>query len=228
MLVNFFIFVIIDDFGVGKNKVFIMGFPGVGMAGAIAAEYIVNFLKLPLKAQIISSKLPAVALVRKSRPQAPIRIYEGPNVAILVSDIMIPDDFAYEFAEELTDWLKEKEPSEVVVLGGMPRDPKSVARRVYVISWKTRYLDEITADHMKLGFLMGVFGPLMLSLARKEFSGFGLFIEADPEPDPKSASILIKMVSERYNLDVSTEKLEKIKQEKVGAKTWDPYPSIYA
>jgi len=209
-----------------EGKVIIVGFPGTGMAGAISAEYIVHKLKFREVGYVRSKKLPSVAIIRKSRPESPIRIYMQGDLVILVSDIMIPDDMCYEFAKELVDWIESKKPKEVVILGGIE---KRGQRKNFIVTWKTRYLDEVEdLEPMKLGFIVGIYAPLMMELMERKIEGYLALAAADPTPDPLAAAFLVKHLSKRYGFKIDTKPLEKEAiQKKVSAPTWDPYPSIY-
>ena len=211
---------------VESGRTFIIGFPGTGMAGAISAEYIVHKLKFKHIGYVRDDELPAVAIIRKSRPEAPIRIYAQGDLVVIVSDIMIPDDFCGKFARDLAEWVASKDPREVIILGG---SDKRGERKNYVISWKTRYLDEVEGlDLMKLGFVVGIYGPLMMEFLERDVPGYLALASADPTPDPTAAAVLVKHISKRFNLNVDTTPLEKEgTRKKVKTPTWDPYPSIY-
>jgi len=211
---------------IGEGKVMIIGFPGTGMAGAISAEYIVHKLNFKEVGYIRSDKLPSVVIIRKSRPESPIRIYEQGNLVVIVSDIMIPDVICHEFARELCEWITSKKPKEVVILGGVE---KRGERKNYIISWKTKYLDEVEdLEPMKLGFVVGIYGPLVMELMEKNIPGYLALAGAEPTPDPQAAAFLVKHLAKRYGFKIDTKPLEKEAMEKkVKAPTWDPYPSIY-
>jgi len=219
--------VLIKEFKkIPEKTTIVLGFPGVGMAGAIAAEFIIHKLQLEEIGHVRSEKLPAVAIIRNSRPQAPIRIYGKDDFVFLVSDIMVPDDLCYEFARDLVKWLKEKKPKEVIILGGS--EARGPDRKTYVISWKTRYLDETNLEHMKLGFVVGIYGPLMMELMENNIPGYLIMAEANIKPDPGAAAKIVRHLAERLKIDVDPSPLEKeAKEKKIKGPTWDPYPSIY-
>ncbi len=202
----------------------ILGFPGAGMAGSIATEFIVHKLGFEEIGHIRSEKMPAVTIIRKSRPQSPIRIYHRDGMVVLVSDVMVPDELAHEFAAEIVKWVKSKKAKEVVVIGG---SQKKEGEKLYIVSWKDRYLDE-DYDKMKLGFVVGIYGPLMMELMEQGIPGYALLAEAGPGPDPKAAAKIVRSIARKYGLKLDPAPLEKEPQKKVsGAKKWDPYPSIY-
>ena len=221
-------FVIIKEFRpIEKVKNIVLGFPGTGMVGSIASEFIIHKLGFEEVGHIRSEKLPALAIIRKSRPEAPIRIYRKEDTVILVSDIMIPDNLSHEFASELAKWLKSKKPKEVIILGG---SEKKEGKKVYVVSWKDRYLDDVKLDQMKLGFVVGIYGPLMMELKERGMEGYLVLAEAEHTPDPSAAARVIRHLASRIGMKVDPSPLEKEaaeRQKKVAGKTWDPYPSIY-
>jgi uncharacterized protein len=220
---------IIKEFkDVPKAGSVILGFPGVGMVGSIASEFIIHKLGFEEVGHIRSDKLPALAIIRKSRPEAPIRIYKKGTTLVLVSDVMIPDNLTHEFAEELVKWIKSKKPKEVIILGG---SEKKTGEKIYAVSWKDKYLDDVKLDQMKLGFVVGIYGPLMMELKETGMGGYLILAEATPVPDPKAAAKVIRHLSSRIGIKIDPSALEKEaarREEKVAGKTWDPYPSIYS
>lgn len=206
----------------------IIGFPGVGMVGSIASEYIIHKLGFEEVGHIRSEKLPALAIIRKSRPEAPIRIYKKGTTLILVSDIMIPDNLSHEFASEIAGWIEDKNPREIVILGGSQK--KSSEKKAYVVSWKPKYIDDIKLDQMKLGFVAGIYGPLMMELMEKGLNGYMVLAEADPTPDTGAAAKIVKHISSRMNFKIDVTPLEKAamdQDKQIKGSSWDPYPSIY-
>lgn len=206
----------------------VLGFPGVGMVGSIASEFIIHKLGFEEVGHVRSEKLPALAIIRKSKPEAPIRIYKKGSTLFLVSDVMIPDNLSHEFAADLVQWMKSKSPKEVIILGG---SEKKSGDKVYVVSWKEKYLDDVNLEQMKLGFVVGIYGPLMMELKELGMGGYLVLAEADPTPDPLAAAKIIRHLSSRIGIKIDPSALEKEaakRAEKVAGKKWDPYPSIYS
>ena len=212
---------------IDKVKNIVVGFPSVGMVGSIASEFIIHKLGFEEVGHVRSEKLPSLAIIRKSKPEAPIRIYKKNKLLILVSDVMIPDDLTHEFAREITKWIKAKKPKEVIILGGSEKKQEG---KVYVVSWKNEYLDKTNLDHMKLGFVVGIYGPLMMELMEKNIRGYMILAEAEHKPDPVAAAKVIRHLAKQIKLDIDPSVLEKEspKKEKLKGNTWDPYPSIYS
>ncbi|HDR53269.1 MAG TPA: proteasome assembly chaperone family protein [archaeon] len=206
---------------------FVLGFPGTGMAGSISSEFIVHKMKFDAVGHIRSDLLPAVAIIRESRPQAPIRIYQQGKLVVVVADIMIPDNLCHSFSKDLVKWIKVQKPKEVIILGGIEK--KEGQAKNYVVSWKDKYLDNTKLDHMKLGFVVGIYGPLMLELMEAGLPGYMVLTEADRGPDPRAAATIVRHVSERTGLKLDPSSLEReaTRRTKVAGPKWDPYPSIY-
>ncbi|MBR9681217.1 MAG: proteasome assembly chaperone family protein [Candidatus Altiarchaeota archaeon] len=208
----------------------ILGFPGTGMAGSISSEFIIHKKDFEQVGHIRSPKLPAVAIVRRSKPQAPVRIYHKGKTVMVVADVMIPDNLCHDFAEVLVKWIKLQKPKEVIILGGI--ENKDQKHKNYVVSWKAKYLDTIKLDHMKLGFVVGIYGPLMMELMENNLPGYLILTEAQRGPDPKAAAVIVRHVAERIKMQIDPSSLEKEAEKKLGTpkvegKSWDPYPSIY-
>jgi len=63
-----------------KGATVIDGFPSVGLVSSIAANYLINMLKMEQIGIMDSMYFPTVSLVRDGIPQNPVRIYASERI----------------------------------------------------------------------------------------------------------------------------------------------------
>lgn len=100
-----------------KGATVIDGFPSVGLVSTIAANYIVNTLKLEEIALVESREFPAVSVIREGIPLNPVRIYAGEQVCakeecnqlvVLISEFSPAPQLINPLVNQVLDWLQEK------------------------------------------------------------------------------------------------------------------------
>ena len=75
-----------------KETILIAGFPGSGLVGSIAVEYLVEALSFTHIGNIASPLLPAVSLATAGLAQAPLRLYEKGRLLVVLSDVPVSDE----------------------------------------------------------------------------------------------------------------------------------------
>jgi uncharacterized protein len=74
----------------------LMGFPGSGLVGSIALQYMVDQLEFQQIGSMTSKFFPPLAMMNKGVINVPVRIYEKGNLVVLVADIPIHPMICYE------------------------------------------------------------------------------------------------------------------------------------
>ena len=68
-----------------KNPILIEGFPGIGLVGNIASQYIVNELKMTYLGAMSSKYFPPLAVLLGGVVNMPVRIYEDAAKGLVIS-----------------------------------------------------------------------------------------------------------------------------------------------
>ena len=91
-----------------KNPILIEGFPGIGLVGNIASQYIVNDLKMTYIGAMNSKYFPPLAVLLGGVVNMPVRIYEDANkgVVVLTADIPVHPLASYEVGREIVAWAE--------------------------------------------------------------------------------------------------------------------------
>ena len=98
-----------------------MGFPGSGLVGSIALQYMVDQLQFEQIGTITSKFFPPLAMMNRGVINEPVRLYEKGNLAAIVADIPIHPMICYEIANGLMDWLSAFRLREVVTIAEIGR-----------------------------------------------------------------------------------------------------------
>ncbi|KUK17008.1 PAC2 family protein, partial [Thermococcus sibiricus] len=89
-----------------ENPIFIEGYPGIGLVGHIAANFLAKELSMNIIGYIESSFLPPISLILDGKPNPPLRFYGKNNIIVAVADIYTPPTLVNEIAREITAYLK--------------------------------------------------------------------------------------------------------------------------
>ena len=103
-----------------KEITLLTGFPGSGLVGSIALQYLVENAGFTHLGNITSRFLPQISLATNGLAQAPIRLYEKDNFVAVLADVPIPPQVSYEISAGLIEWFSGKSAiTELVVIGGV-------------------------------------------------------------------------------------------------------------
>ncbi len=207
-----------------KGAYIIDGFPGVGLVGSIAANYLVSFLNLELIAVIDSMTFPAMSLVRDGTPNSPVRIYAGPigkegkdKIVVFVSEFQPPVDIIKPLAKAMMDWMDENKCKMVISPEGMPIpqgkpgeespdiDPDTVMG-VGSTTIASGVIEEKGISKLETGIIMGLTGVLLNEGVNRDIDVITLFSWAHAEyPDARAAALCISAIDKillQVDLDI--------------------------
>ena len=183
------------------DQTLIVGFPGVGLVGSIAANFIVDSLKMEMVGQLHSDKLPPAAVVQEGIPLAPVRIYQHDNLVILLSDFAIPIQLSNEMAQTILEWQDGHSGfKSIITLEGLmaqPTEEKADAKVYGVGSTDSarKKLTDAKLDIFDHGWITGVSGLLLSEGNRIGQDVICLLADANAMyPDARSAAKLVQTI----------------------------------
>ncbi len=105
-----------------KGGVVIDGFPGTGLANAIASECIIETLRLDLVAVLDSEKFLSLSTVYRSTPYFPARIHasEDLKLAVFISELTLKEPLLKHIGKTMLAWAQEHKCSLVLSAAGLP------------------------------------------------------------------------------------------------------------
>ena len=194
-----------------KNPILIEGYPGVGLVGHIAANFLVRELGMEMIGYVESPFIPPMALILEGKPNPPLRFYGKDNVIVAVADIYVPPTLVNEIAKEIVNYLKEMNAGKVVSMGGIGIGFFKEQMDVWGVGARDELNKELEENGVKLlqyGSIMGMSGKLLWEASRNNLDAYVLLGETfGDRPDPRAAANVIEALKKLVPLEVSTEPL---------------------
>lgn len=204
-----------------EGKVVIQGFPGMGLVGTIAAYYLVTSLNLKQVGYLVGLDMPPIVVVHKSKPMSPISIYSNEDLAVVVSEIAIPNYTTYPLVKMLLEWYKEKKVKEVVVIGGLGNPDRLNLEELEVFGIPTnentrKFLESHNVKILDEGVLVGPLAVTLRESVTSNISTYGILSQCFSKfPDPVAATrvleVLESLVGIKVDLNALFEKAEELK-----------------
>ena len=192
----------------------IVGFPGPGMAGVSANQYLIEQLALEETGHVQAEGLPAITPYVDGRPYHHTRLFSSRDVefTLLVSELPVPIQLSEPFGRILLEWIDERDVDEVTLLTAIP-SLESFEELFYVAS--ADYYEHRLADRsisaLRSGFLTGVNASLTARAMDTELRVGVLATSIDPRQplDGEAVLRLVEGLDRIYGLDVETDELRQ-------------------
>src|SRR3989338_969575 len=103
-----------------KNPIIIEGFPGFGLVGTIATEFLIDHLKTEQIGKIMLDEMPAVVAIHQNKVVEPLGIFYNKeyNIVILHA-ITASQGFEWKLADAIVKIAKQLNAKEVISLEGV-------------------------------------------------------------------------------------------------------------
>jgi len=182
-----------------SDQTLIVGFPGVGLVGSIAANFIVDSLKMEMVGQMQSDKLPPAAVVQEGIPLPPVRIYRSDGLMVLISDFAIPIQLSNTMAQTILGWQGGRFKA-IIALEGLMAEPtqEQVEAKVYGVGSTDSARKRLTGAKLEIfdhGWITGVSGILLSEGNRIGQDVICLLANANAMyPDARSAAKLVETI----------------------------------
>jgi len=194
-----------------ERPILIEGYPGVGLVGHIAANFLAKELGMEMVGYVESPFIPPMALILEGKPNPPLRFYGKDNIIVAVADVYVAPTLVNEIVRELTAYLKERNAEKVISLGGIGIGFFKEQMDVWGVGAReelNRELEEKGIKLLQYGSIMGMSGRLLLEASRNNLDAYVLLGETfGDRPDPKAAANVIEALKKLVPLEVSTEPL---------------------
>lgn len=196
-----------------KNVTIIEGFPGFGLIGTIATEFLLEHLDTEKIGLVEMEEIPAMIAIHQNKVIEPISLhYSKKYNLVLVHAINIGKDLAWRLADvvrELAETLNAKEILSLEGVGSPTTEEES--GRVFYYSTTNgdirKKLSNIAAP-LQEGIIVGVTGALLAKHVKTPI--VALFAEARSGlPDSKAAAHIIEALDAYAGLNVDPKPLLK-------------------
>lgn len=193
-----------------------MGFPGSGLVGTIALQYMVDQLDYELVGTMTSRYFPPLAMMNKGVINDPVRMYMKNDITAIVADIPIHPMICYEISNGILDWLAPYKPKEVLTIAGIVTNEPE--KRVFGVATTPEALQRIQ-DHtqvLPIGSISGIASSILTECKIRGIPAYGLLGETVNAPDPRSSAATIEVLNKMYDLGLDVkpllEQAEEIEQ----------------
>lgn len=187
--------------GDGENTVLI-GFPGSGLVGSIALQYLVDQMEFDYIGDVTSKYFPPLAMMSKGIINVPVRFYQKNGFMAIVADIPIHPMICYEVANSILDWLSAYKLKEINVIAGIiTNEPE---KRVFGVATTEDSLLTIEDKTiiLPMGSISGIAGSILTECKVRNIPAIGLLGETVNTPDPRSAAAVMSVLNTIYNFDL--------------------------
>jgi uncharacterized protein len=200
----------------GKPKL-IEGFPGMGLVGTIATEFLIEKLKAKPVGSIVGPEVPPLVAVHDNKLVRPIGLFyaEKQNLLILHVISSIPGA-ENKIADLLLEKAKQLGITEIISVEsvGAPLLTKAKLASGYYFCNNEPCRKKFKAmglEELKEGIIMGVTGALML---KSEVPLSCVFAETHSKlPDSKAAAKIVEILSKYLGLKIDVKPLLKSAEE---------------
>ena len=193
-----------------KNPIIIEGFPGFGLVGTIASEFLIDHLKTELIGKIMYEEMPPMVAIHENKLVEPLGIFYNKKYnMVILHAITTSSGYEWKLADILVNLAKELNAKEIISLEGVGSNGLKVASNSFYYTNEKKkgvILSNIGLKPLKEGIIMGVTGALMLKVDGRPLCC--LFADtASNLPDSKAAARIIESLDKYLGLEVNTKPL---------------------
>lgn len=191
----------------GKETSVLVGFPGSGLVGSIALQYLVDQLQFDHIGNVTSKYFPPLAMMAKGVINVPVRFYEKDSFLAIVADIPIHPGICYEVANALIDWLSKFNIREIVTIAGIVTNEPE--KRVFGVATNSEILRKIEDKTiiLPMGSISGIAGSILTECIVRNIPALGLLGETVNTPDPRASAAVMRVLNSMYGFDIKVEPL---------------------
>ena len=196
-----------------KNPTIMQGFPGIGMVGAIAAEFLIQHLDTELIGKILVDKTPPLVAVHDGKLIEPFSIYYNKKYnLIIIHSIIATPGAEWQLADAVVALANDLNAKGIISLEGIgSTTPGNSIKTLYFTRSKTmeRLLKKAKLEPLNEGIIMGQTSALLVKADITPVSC--IFAETHSNlPDSKAAAEIIKVLDSILGLKIDYKPLLKV------------------
>ena len=193
----------------------IEGFPGMGLVGTIAAKYIVDKTDFDYIGYIDSNAFMPIIRIHDGMPVRPARIYANRKrkLVILISEQVIPKQYASLAAKNTVAWIKSKGITDVISLSGVHASGEGPRNEmIYGIASNEKSKSLIRKYNLKEiteGITTGVTALMLLEMKNSKINAISILGDVQMSADYKDAAEVLRKLNAIIALNINVEPLLK-------------------
>ena len=194
-----------------KNVTIIEGFPGFGLVGTIASEFLIDNLKMEQIGKIWIDELPAMVAIHEGKVVEPIGIFYNKKYNLIIVHGITPiQGFEWKITDAILDIAKDVKAKEIISLEGIGSTTPNNEPEAFFYSSdkkKAKELEKAGAKILKEGIIMGTTGVLLLK-SQKDVPVITIFGETHSQlPDSKAAAKVVEILDSYLGFNLDTKPL---------------------
>lgn len=188
-----------------KNCTIIEGFPGFGLVGTIASEFLIEHLKTEQIGKILFNDMPAMVAIHESKIVEPLGIFYNQKYNIVILHAITgAAHYEWEMANIIGKLAVDLKAKEIISLEGVGSGEESEGMRVFYYSSNdknAKLFEKAGIEALKEGIIIGVTGAILLRVEKTPLSC--LFAETHSNlPDSKAAAKLVEAIDKYLGMDL--------------------------
>lgn len=194
------------------EPILIIGFPGPGLVGMIAASRMIEGLRMKQIAAIRSPLIPPITPFYGGILRLPFRIHatDDGKIITVISEVPLPMETIFFIASKVLDWATEVGVKKVVCLEGIGVQKRSDTPEVFGAA-EPHLLEELetyAVPRVQKGLVAGISGAILNECLIRKIDGYCLLVTATAEtPDPEAAASMLSTINRFLDVDISIQPL---------------------
>ncbi|MGC8923970.1 MAG: proteasome assembly chaperone family protein [Candidatus Micrarchaeia archaeon] len=188
------------------------GFPGYGLVGTIAVNFLVEKLGMEFIGYVDSQLFPPVVAIHNNRPLPSLRMYKSDKnkLIVVMSEFVMSIKSIHALSDLLYDWCEKNKIKRIISLGGI--SIKGKQDEVYGIVSSpddVKLLSKFGVVPIKEGATTGINAMLLMKASvGGKVPVISLLAEARPDyVDPLGAAMVLTTLSDIIGVNINTEEL---------------------
>src|SRR3989344_2077253 len=145
-----------------KNCKLIEGFPGFGLVGTIASEFLLEHLQVEQIGKIIFDEMPAIVAIHESKLVEPLGIFYNKKYnLVLLHAITTSAGMEWKLSDVVIDLSRQLNAKEIISMEGVGSNDDVVTSKVFYYSNNEKNKNKfksINVEPLKEGIIIGVTG----------------------------------------------------------------------
>jgi len=188
-----------------KNCTLIEGFPGFGLVGTIASEFLLEHLKTEQIGKVVFDDMPAMVAIHEGKLIEPLGIFYNKKFnLVLLHAITASSGLEWKLSGMVIELCKQLSVKEIICLEGVGSSEESTTSRVFFYANNEKNkakFKKIKVEPLKEGIIIGVTGAVLLRSEKVPVSS--IFAETHTNlPDSKAAAKVIEVLDKYLGLKV--------------------------
>ncbi len=198
-----------------KSPIIIEGFPGFGLVGTIASEFLISHLDCEQIGRFYFEDLPATVAIHEGKIIDPVSIYYNKKYnLVIIHSVSGANGIEWNAADTVLEICKELNAKELVCLegvgaAGMAEEDEEKTQAFYYSNNKesSKKLKSAGVEQLKEGIIMGVTSALLI---KANIPLTCIFSETHSNlPDSKAAAKIIEVLDKYIGLNIDYKPLLK-------------------